>query len=915
MEGIVSKSKDLFKDINALASKVDRFNNYNSIDELLVGVTSGSGLDSVIRNDDLRAGFLSDLTRAITQAGNDVEVGAAIHTANLFAAQGGAEAIQKYNLKGIDGASMTPAIFEAMEHTLGQAGSVILGKSYNTMVGMLYTEAPSLAMSYAVLNDPGNKLKDMIVNSQGPDDYERLYDAAVASREKSEGAMSFLQSTQQILRDAIKPKDAIGFLDELDDTIKAYRKTEEGEGRSLAYQSIVEKFGPGPGLKALIEMESLVLDGTLLNYAGNDENELLKRSKTLEKYELTSTKMSELEARLGYNSASGGFDRLSLEVNYQIKKARLSKEYVLAAYKTKQDMVSVVSDFAFDKGLNPTGSNGLSTGFSMLDAFTSSKSSLDSAGIDRLTHASEQYASKTGQNREVYLASLDVESQAFIEALTSRGLGKLEPSDGEKKFNNLWNGELTSRNKREYAAHTWMETNKQFGYTVGEFGEMFIRFGAFNQARREAYSSSEDVRETYSGLDDPLAIAQMMAMSAGGKVDPSMVGNLFNSLANAARNQTGNQNPTMAEIYRSIGVGKGLNETDADTTMKGILLNSTDEVQAHLLGVARTMSIGQQAASIQDYVNSSQQNYEKAMSAEILQAHYQERGFDETEARILAEQAVVQSTMSTSSASSSPAFNPRQPRPNKIGKVLGSLGTDSDVKAQGFLFPLLGLVGAALSTGDLTPEAFQMAAGTALQNLSYVRWSNLEKNFTGTAANVMAGTAFKMRLALQESEGDAGQAIKIAVSRELTMAGVATAVNTLAPKHIDRWLGGGETLDFDKYQSGRNLLTSTLSAVASTVIGMAINNNVVNRMVSPDASYVSKELAVVNRQNLKAFNTNQEESEEDRTVEGVDGELVYKQLHTWTNDTDYQLGMDISESINFAFNTEPNTVYEFQLHA
>ena len=666
-------------------------------------------------------------------------------------------------------------------------------------------------------------------------------------------------------------------------------------------------------------MESLVLDGTLLNYAGNDENELLKRSKTLEKYELTSTKMSELEARLGYNSASGGFDRLSPEVNYQIKKARLSKEYVLAAYKTKQDMVSVVSDFAFDKGLNPTGSNGLSTGFSMLDAFTSSKSSLDSAGIDRLTHASEQYASKTGQNREVYLASLDVESQAFIEALTSRGLGKLEPSDGEKKFNDLWDGELTSRNKREYAAHTWMETNKQFGHTVGEFGEMFIRFGAFNQARREAYSSSEDVRETYSGLDDPLAIAQMMAMSAGGKVDPSMVGNLFNSLANAARNQTGNQNPTMAEIYRSIGVGKGLNETDADTTMKDILLNSTDEVQAHLLGVARTMSIGQQAASIQDYVNSSQQNYVPTMSAEILQAHYESLGskddpkFTSEEAEILAKQAMVQSYSVAST--SSPAFNPRQPRPNKIGKVLGSLGTDSDVKAQGFLFPLLGLVGAALSTGDLTPEAFQMAAGTALQNLSYVRWSNLEKNFTGTAANVMAGTAFKMRLALQESEGDAGQAIKIAVSRELTMAGVATAVNTLAPKHIDRWLGGGETLDFDKYQSGRNLLTSTLSAVASTVIGMAINNNVVNRMVSPDASYVSKELAAVNRQNLKAFNTNQEESEEDRTVEGVDGELVYKQLHTWTNDTDYQLGMDISESINFAFNTEPNTVYEFQLPA
>ena len=926
MEGIVSKSKDLFNDIYALAGKKDRFNNYNNIDELLVEVTHDSGLRELLQNKDLRDGFLGDLTRAITQAGENIEVGAARHTANLFAAQGGAEAIQKYNLKGIDGASMTPAIFEAMEHTLGQAGSVILGKSYNTMVGMLYTEAPSLAMSYAVLNDPGNKLKDMIESSQGTDAYKRLYDAAVASREKSEGMGAFLQSTQQILRDSIKPKDAIGYLDELNTALEAYRKTEEGEGRSLAYQSIVEKFGPGPGLKALIEMESLVLDGTLLNYAGIDENELSKRSKTLEKYELTPTRMAELETKLGYNSTSGEFENLSSEVRDQIKKERLSKEYVLAAYKTKQDMVSVISDFAFDKGLNPTGSNGLATGVSMLDAFTSSKSNLeDSIRIDELTDASEEYVRRTGKDRDAYFANLNPESQAFISALTDRGLGKLEPSDGEKKFNALWDGELSNnRSKREYAAHTWMETNKQFGYTVGEYGEMFIRFGVFNQARREAYSSSEDVRRTYSGLDDPLAQAQMMAMAAGGKVDPSMVGNLFNSLANAARQQTGNPNPSMADIFNSISIGKGLNDTKDDQTMREILMEGGSvedraKVTEHLLGVAHTMSIGQQTASIQEYVKSSQENYQVAMSEEILKAHYESLGskdnpkFTPDEAAMLAKQAMIQTYSVASTPSSSLPF--RQSKPNKIGRVLGSLGTDSDVKAQGFLFPLLGLVGAALSTGDLTPEAFQMAAGTALQNLSYVRWSNLEKNFTGTAANVMAGTAFKMRLALQESEGDAGKALWAATARELTMAGVATAVNTFAPKYIDKMLGGGETLDFDKYQSGRNLLTSTLSAVASTVIGMAINNNVVNKMVSPDASYVSKELAAVDRQNLKAFHTNQEESEEDLIVEGDDGELVYKQLYTWTNDTDYQLGMDVSESINFAFNTEPNTVYEFQLPA
>ena len=916
MENIVSKSKDLFNDINTIANKVDRFKNYSSVDELLIDISEESGLSKLLENDQLRDGFLTDLEEAIKQT--NTEAGAALLTANLFAAQSGIENIQKYNLKGIDGANMTPAIFEAMEHTLGQAGSVILGKSYNTMVGMLYTEAPTLAMSYAVLNDPGERLQKLIVSSQGQQVWDNLYAAALQSRSESEGMGSFLQATQQILRDSIKPKDAISYLDELKDALNDYKNTEEGESRNLAYQSIVEKFGPGPGLKALIEMESLVLDDRILNYAGNEANDILKRDKTLEKYELTSTKMTELEARLGYNSSNGNFDRLSPEVNNQIKKYNLTKEYVLAAYKTKQDMVSVISDFAFDKGY----ASGESTGFSMKTAFKYAidNKSLDTSKIDNLVKAADGYI--ISGDRANYLSTLDPESQAFIEALTHRGLGKTDSiSENESKFNNLWEKDLTSK---RYAAHTWMETNKQFGTTVGEYGEMFIRFGIFNQARRQAYAGNENIRETYFGLNDPLAIAQLMGMTNDKIVDPSMVGNLFNSLVSAARTQSGNANPTMEDIYSNIGIGAGLNETKASKTIKQILLGGGNEedrqkVTKHLLSVAETMSIGQQTASIQEFVKGSSQNYNVVLGEEILKNHYMSLGsdeegfkFTEEEATILAQQAMRPSYSGAYSSSSSSNF--RSLRPNKIGRVLGSLGTDSDVKAQGFLFPLLGLVGAALSTGDLTPEAFQMAAGTALQNLSYVRWSNLEKNFTGSIANVVAGTSFKMRLALQESEGDAGKAIWAATGRELTMAGVSITVNTLAPKHIDKMLGGGQTLDFDRYQSGRTLLTSTLTAIASTILGMVINNTVVNRMVSPDASYVSKELAAVRQQQLQTFNTNQEESEEGITVEGADGELAYNQLNTWTNDTDYQLGMDVSEGINFAFNNEPNTVYEFQLY-
>lgn len=913
MEGVVSNTKDLFNDLNTIANKTSIFTDLDNIESKLNDISDTNGLRQLLSDPNLSPEFVRDLQDRIRETGN-VEAGIAVHIANLYASQAGAEAIQKYNLKGIDGASMTPAIFEAMEHTLGQAGSVILGKSYNTMVGMLYTEAPTLTMSYAVLNDDGT-LENLITKSQGEAAWIRLKEAALESRAKSEGMGSFLQSTQQILRDSIKPKDAVGYLSELEDALQDYRNAGDEEGRSLAYKSIVEKFGPGKGLKALIEMESLVLDSNILNYRGDNATDLLNQKQTLEKYELTEQRIVELEQRLGYDSRTGEYTKLDDKINKQIKQAGLTREYVLAAYKTKQDMVSVVSDFAFDKGLNLGGS----TGASMLDAFVKGREGLGQTydRIKELTTKSEEYASKSGQERDIYLAGLDPESQAFIESLTHRGLGKLEGlTEGEQKFNELWDKKLGSRDMREYAAHTWMETNKQFGYTVGEYGEMFIRFGAFNQARREAYASNENLRETYYGLDDPLAVAQMMAMT-NDKVEPSLIGNLFNSLANAARQQTGNANPTIEEIYKGIAFGAGLNETDSDVTMRTILQGGGSEaaqkVTEHLMGVASSMSTGQQTASVKDFLNSSQQQYVQALSEEVLTRHYVEKGFSPEEATVLASNSM--NTYKTSTGTITGATFTRPTRNNNISKALNSLGKDADVKAQGFIFPMLGLIGAALSTGDLTPEAFQMAAGTALHNMSYVRWSNLENNYAGTAANVMAGTAFKMRLALEQSEGDAGKALVAATTRELTMAATAVTVNSFLPKYVDRMLGGGETLDFDKYQSGRTLITSTVSAVASTMLGMLLNNQVVNRMVSPDASYVTKELNAIAHQNKLAFHTNQEESEEDIPVEGDDGILDSKVFQTWANEDtdDYQIGMDVSEAVNFTFYNQPNTVYEFQL--
>jgi hypothetical protein len=290
-------------------------------------------------------------------------------------------------------------------------------------------------------------------------------------------------------------------------------------------------------------------------------------------------------------------------------------------------------------------------------------------------------------------------------------------------------------------------------------------------------------------------------------------------------------------------------------------------------------------------------------------------GFNEDESYLLASRATMRITQGAVAQVEAKKMMDR----NQMVNVIGSLGKDADVKAQSFIFPALGLIGAALASGDLSPEAFQVAAGTALTNLSYVRWNNLQDNFKRTAMNMIGGGAFKMRLALQENEGDAGKAIVTMATRELIMGSTAAIVNKYGTEYINKALGGIKTLDFDRFESARNVATSTMTAVASTLLGMMLGNGVLaaGKIINNEINESEQTVRKINQSiQQKVFNQAAVEEEEELAVEG-DGEfLEYKTVHNWGEESDVDYTTDewsINEEFNYAFNNTPVGMYSFEI--
>ena len=225
------------------------------------------------------------------------------------------ETVGKFMQQGM-GMNLTEGTFDMTLKILGKAGGEVLGKTYNTIIGSTFQDAPVITYGTQIMDEKsglyhatmtefqkqaerrfethemsqdkallyedgkekglsGKKLDNYVatqIRKVGYEEFRSYRDQTIAAVEKSGDVQGFMKNIHQLMRDSIKLKgDTSTLQDELDILSKDYddlskkMASAEDEGDRLKYgnqrdrivEGMASKLGPGPGLKSLIDLDYL----------------------------------------------------------------------------------------------------------------------------------------------------------------------------------------------------------------------------------------------------------------------------------------------------------------------------------------------------------------------------------------------------------------------------------------------------------------------------------------------------------------------------------------------------------------------------------------------------------------------------------------------------------------------------------
>ena len=180
--------------------------------------------------------------------------------------------LQSYLGKGA-GVDIDMDVYDTVVKVLGKAGSDVLGKTYNTLVGTLFMDSPLLALG-SVVRDNKDSIRSHLVDGLGrtQDEADNYIHSVEGRTQEAIETQGFVKSIQQLLRDSIKFKSKSGILDSLRDKAKRY---ETADDRDALLRDLAGDLGFGPGLRPLLELDSLarIQGDSILNRRGALEAE------------------------------------------------------------------------------------------------------------------------------------------------------------------------------------------------------------------------------------------------------------------------------------------------------------------------------------------------------------------------------------------------------------------------------------------------------------------------------------------------------------------------------------------------------------------------------------------------------------------------------------------------------------------
>jgi len=579
----------------------------------------------------VREGALDELVEAIT-VGKEAEFVSDMVNASVQDKAVGKLVTQAF------GASIDKDRFDMMSQVLGEAGSVLLGKSYNNLIGTLYSEAPLLSTANTISNvfsnktsrsaflegiarhryEEGYRSANPIMSGETETEFEArvaahmegatkaqvwgsrdnmrsiislgrsLYESSRAVSYESQQMGGFLQTLNQIMRDSIKLKGDESFLDALGDRLDEYRNASSDEEKNAIIRDIAGSLGEGAGMRALQQLESLNTHyGVLFDKSTqSDERSAILR----DDFRLSSEDRSLMASVLGFIPTSISEEEMKVR-GYRKFQAGMAQDtsyqdMATAAYKTKMDLVSQVTAFSFSRNVKQGGSD-LSN---VIEQGISNRADYENQSLF------EQLTSQARDIRGILSSSSD-------KAATINAVSKWAADNGRHAM------ELASTiidmggiadfddSKINLFVSTYMNAKSQIEGVSGEFGEGLLRMAKFNALRKSSAAGNlqSAINKGWADEKDGMTMAVITA-AVTGKFDESSMASMALVLTEAYKGMKGGgPEAKEGEIVYSImrdmitGSGHGLNHTQAHVDFLGLLtqLGNTEAGKKTLDGLAR----------------------------------------------------------------------------------------------------------------------------------------------------------------------------------------------------------------------------------------------------------------------------------------------------------------------------------------
>lgn len=155
------------------------------------------------------------------------------------------------------GIGMGESTYDVLTKTLGEAGSDVLGKTYNTLLGTFVADSPIVSL-YHILEGDSPQIAEKMNAQVGDDSGTRFMANLQASYDKAQQLQGWNKAVQQMLRDSIKLKgDSSSVMADLIRMSEEYTTADEAKRQSLV-NNMASKIGPGAGMKGLMDLNNMI---------------------------------------------------------------------------------------------------------------------------------------------------------------------------------------------------------------------------------------------------------------------------------------------------------------------------------------------------------------------------------------------------------------------------------------------------------------------------------------------------------------------------------------------------------------------------------------------------------------------------------------------------------------------------------